>query len=389
MNFEEELNDNLTNKSTINGYWLNNPLKVTQIENTFKQILDNEKLLEHVKKHIDNSEFKLDYYINKDIEITKLCSFIDHNYIGHSGDTFIYTQDVIKYYINNSLVISFYKKEKMIGLIVGKKTKLIINGNNYNSIEVNFLSLIPEYRNKNIAPLLISILTKEVILNYNIGIAHYTINSNIRSPYYGLKYFYHRFINIEKLFECEFIGKDSFDMKEKFNTFSYNENLKKQKIMYYNSENKSQNISESIIKLIYDNLCLFNNFKYKIFENKLYEDIKKTFLSKSFHHFIFHENYNIKNYVCICKMKMANIITRNRYDNGYINNIFYEDDLNDLTEYLGEYIFKNNIFDVITWSDFFKINNDKINKGTGFLKYYLFNMKSNEINNYENGLITL
>ena len=343
MNFDEELNDNLTNKYIINGYWLNNPLKVTQTEDTFEQVLDNEKLLKHVQKHIDNSEFNLDYKINEDIEIIKLCSFIDHNYIDPSGDAFVYTPDIIEYYIDNSIVISFYK-DKMIGLIIGKKTQLIINGNNYNSVEVNFLSLIPEYRNKNITPLLISILTKEVVLNYNIGIAHYTINTNIRSPHYGLKYFYHRFINIEKLFECEFIEKNSFDMKKKFNTFNYDKNLNKQKIFYYNSANKRQNISENIIKLIYDNLCLFNNFKYKIFENKSYDDIKKTFLNKSFHHFIFHENYNIKNYVCICRMKMANIITRKRYDNGYINNIFYEDEPNNLIEYLSEYIFNNNIF---------------------------------------------
>lgn len=376
-----------------NSYWKNNPLSVLKNEK-FKQILSNQDLLKHVQNHIDNHEFKIDYKINdKNISLCNLCSFINTNYIDKSGDTFVYTTDIIDYYIKNSLVITFYKKDEMIGLIVGKKTILNINKEEFNSVEVNFLSLIKTYRNKNIAPLLISILTKEVILNYNIGIAHYTLGYKLDCPHYNSKCFYHRFINIENLFNCKFINEDILQIgiyKKVFNKFKYKETLNNQKIFYYNYKENSL-ISSNIIKLVYENLCLFSNFKYDIYEIKSYEDIKETFFNKSFHHFIFHENFLIKNYICICDIETINIKTHNIFRNGYINSMFYEDDPNYLIEYLSKFIHKKNLFDLITWNDFFNVNNDisKATKGTGILKYYLFNMISNKIESYKNGLITL
>jgi len=194
------MNDEEISNLSVVSYWENNPLQITKKENP-TQILSNKKLLAHVQNHIDSHELKLNYKVNDStLTINKITNFINKNYIDESGETFFYTEDILEYYINNSLVISFYNNsEKMIGLIIGKKMSININETELKSVEVNFLSLKHRLRGNNLAPLMISILTKEVVLNYSIGIAHYTIDSPIKCPHYGLKYYYHRMININKL----------------------------------------------------------------------------------------------------------------------------------------------------------------------------------------------
>ena len=142
---------------------------------------------------------------------------------------------------------------------------------------------------------------------------------------------------------------------------------------------------------MYDNLNLFNQCKYQIYENKTFDDIKKLFYSESFHHFIFYENDQIKNYICINSLNIVNVLNKISYINGNIYMAFYENNPDVLIEYLSEFVYLNNLFDVITWSDFFDVEDSccKFVKGTGLLKYYLFNTKINKILNKFNGLITL
>lgn len=392
-----EEKEDITNLSVM-SYWENNPLQITSAESVLNkiedpvQILSNKKLLKHVQNHIDSYKFKLNYKINDpSLEIEKICNFVNKNYIDESKETFYYTQDIMEYYINNSLVISFYESEKMIGLIIGKKMSININKKNLDSVEVNFLSLKHSLRGENLAPLMISILTKEVVLNYSIGIAHYTIDSSIKSPHYCLKYYYHRMVNIGNLFENKFIKDDLLKIDEYKSTYNtFNHDLQEQKILYINVE-RTKNIPDDIIKLVYDNLNLFNQYKYQIYENKTFDDIKKLFYSKSFHHFLFYENDKIKNYVCINNLEVINILNKTSYKNGNICVMFYENNPSILIEHLSEYVYLNKLFDVITWSDFFETENNycKTVKGTGFLKYYLFNMKFEEIQNEFNGLVTL
>ena len=60
-------------------------------------------------------------------------------------------------------------------------------------------------------------------------------------------------------------------------------------------------------------------------------------------------------------------------------------------ESVHEYIYKNNVFDVTTFSDIFNINynNIKCIQGSGVLRYYLFNITCNSIDSIKNGLITI
>jgi len=388
------------------SYWKSNPLIVNEMKNNnnnlkeFVQILSNEELLQKVENDINLHKYKLNYTVNEfGLNAYKLCEFINENYIEKldSKFKFVYTPDLIKYYILNSIVICFYSmetnkyKSKMIGLIIGKKTKLYINLIEKNSIEVNFLSLNIKARNKNLTPLMISILIKETILNYSIGIAHFTIQFPIKSPHYGLKYYYHRLINIKKLFDTEFIEDDINNInyyKKIYNNFQ--KLLPEQQIIYLN-KNKFL-ITDELINFIYKNVNIYSKFKYKIYEYRTLEEIKKMFNIDSFHHFIFINNNNkIINYMCLNELKIANTRNNLLYSNAYIYIGFYLDPIYILIEKISEYVYLNKIFDVITWSDLFdnNLNICKCIKGTGFLKYYLFNFKTCLILNKLNGLVTL
>ena len=114
------------------NYWETNPLKV---DNNFKkpiQIISNEELLKKVQNDIDTHQYKLTYKLNDpEMNSKMLCVFINENYIENieTKFKFLYTPDIIQYYIENSLIICFYSletnnhKSKMIGLIIAKKNK--------------------------------------------------------------------------------------------------------------------------------------------------------------------------------------------------------------------------------------------------------------------------
>lgn len=395
------------------NYWINSPVKVeNQLENSENksfQIIPNDIILNKMENIIKTHPYKLNYKVNDpNLDLNKLCDFINENYVEETNSQckFIYTTDLLKYYTTNSLVISFYSletsthKSKMIGLIVARKSQLNIEDKIFNTTETNFLTLNPKVRNKNLAPLMISILTKELVINYSISTSYYTINNPIKAPHYSLKYYYHRMINIPKLFKSEFISSDLSSMNEYISIYNNFKNfLPNQKVLYINKKNNSNTkiISEDFIDFVYQNINLYSKYKYKIYEYIKKEQLTQLFESETFHHFIFLElNPNtskseIKNYICVNELKTLNTKTNEYYLNGYIYTGFYTDPIDIVIEKLSEFLYSNKIIDVITWSDLFDIDNSSTLavKGNGFLKYYLYNIQIYPIPNEFNGLVTL
>lgn len=388
------------------NYWISRPVIVntTDLDEKPFQIISNDKLLIKVQNDIDTHPYKLKYTINgPETNSNYICNFINENYVGDDETQFIYKPETIEYYMNDALTICFYSKEteqiesKMIGLVVAKKAILVIANTEFNSVETNFLSIVPKVRGNNLTPLIISMLTKELILNYSIGISHYTIGNPIKSPHFGLKYYFHRVINIHKLFDTKFITESEDKINEWIRIYNNFANyLPEQKIIYLNNKT-TPNISDDFINLICKNINLYSKYQYKIYELKSVEQIKQLFNNSTFHHFLFVENNNnlkeplIKNYICINQINILNKSNNISYSNGYIYMGFYENKPDIVIEKLSEYIWKNKILDLITWSDFFDITQSctKVIKGTGFLKYYLFNIKTSSIPNEYNGIVTL
>lgn len=394
------LNKNYNKNCSGINYWISRPLAVdTNFTEKSYQIISNDKLLIKIQNDIYTHPYKLKYTVNgPETNFNFICNFINKNYVEDDRTKFIYDPETIKYYMNDALTICFYSKEtkqlksKMIGLIISKKTTLVVNDTKFNSVETNFLTLIPKVRGNNLTPLIISILLKELIINHSIGISHYTIANPIKSPHFGLKYYFHRIINIHNLFNTKFITESNDKINDYIKLYNNFENyLPEQKIIYFNKKITS-NVSDDFIDLICKNINLYSKSKYKIYELKTFEQIKQLFNNETFHHFLFIENdFNIKNYVCINQIKVLNKSNNLMYSNGYIYMGFYENKLDIVIEKLAEYIWKNKILDLITWSDFFDVSQSvsKAIKGTGFLKYYLFNIKTNTIPNEYNGIVTL
>lgn len=95
--------------------------------------------------------------------------------------------------------------------------------------------------------------------------------------------------------------------------------------------------------------------------------------------------------MCINKVIIFNNNNKSSYKNGFIYTGFYNDDINKVIEMVSKYIYNTDIFDVITWTDFFDINNNicKSVNGSDNIKYYVYNLEINTIKNNENGLFTI
>jgi len=389
-----------------NSFWKTKPVIVSQ-EKDFNQILTNEELLIKINKELSESKVILDYSIVKsdisDLKYKQIVNFINNNYIiGDSDFKLCYTLDLFKFYCKNALILEFYPKgkETIVGYIIGKKEKLNIKGKDHFSLidilEVNFLCLTPKLRKLHIGPYMINCLTKESISNFNIGVAHYTINSPIKSPYISKKQFYHRMLNIDTLIKTKFINKDihenSFEtLKKVYNTFDYQETFDTK----YNDDRVILIKSSKQIHVksrIYDLYKEYAKNTYDIYEEMSLEELNEILDNKDFFNFLILDGQDAT-IAFISFFKLNTNTTNGNYKNGYYYKMFFRNQnvIKDSLEFINEYIYKNNIFDVLTLPEMFnqELILDKMINGTGNLKYYLYNMSSSKIDNHKNGLVTI
>jgi len=390
------------------SFWESSPINVDNSSNESNQILSKDKLIEQVEKTIRSCKYKLDYKLNDPVNTPEIiCDFINKYYVVSEDSQYglVYTPDILKYYMENALTICFYSTlknnnitdNKIIGVIIGKKESIMVGRKLLDCVEVNFLSLHKNIRNLNLAPLMISILTREVVKNYSICIAHYTICQKIKCDHYCLKYQYHRMINIDKLFEYKFIRDENplnIDLyKEKYLEFIYG--IKNLNIVYYNSKISDKKLSDDLINFLYQNTLNYNKLENYIWEHKTFEQFAMLFKQNFFHHFFFIDEsgteLKFRNYMCVYELDNKNFNNNITYTNGYIYLGFYQDNIGELIEYLSCYSYKNKLFDMITWTDFFKIDypNLKAIRGDTPLKYYLFNSNISRIPSLFNGMVTI
>jgi hypothetical protein len=259
---------------------------------------------------------------------------------------------------------------------------------------------------------MINVLTKECITHYNdITLASYTIQKKINSPSFCQKQFYHRLLSIKTLRNCEFLPLD-IDMNlftKVHNTFKYSVGCKTHfKIKFIfdgkcegngNDNDNGSIVPLSLIQTLYEKYVEYSNNTYDIYQNTSFEEFSETFYNKSFYHFIIYKDDIIVSYICIFRIDTLNSNKYNlMYKNGYLYYMFFKEDINNpllnkqnYLEFTHHYIFDNNIFDLISFTDIFDMDYNivKCVPGGGSLSYYLFNMKLNYIKNSKNGLITI
>lgn len=372
-------------------FWSDKPLSITKNKNV-TTILPITELLHKINTDISLSKMQLDYSIIRDLNENKMESiirFINDHY-SNDGLSLRYSTNLFSYYTQNAIIIEFYPRNKtnVIGYIVGSKITLNIFNNTYDSAGVNFLCLVPTLRNMRLSSYMINVLTKEIIHHFpTIKMAHYTISSNISSPCFGKKNFYHRVLNVPKLCEAGFTEEqDTNKLQAIYNVFEYDYKYGKQHHILYNPND---------INIITQLYTKYNNYirtNYDIFEEITLDEFTMTFSNKAFHHFVVYRNDVIKSYVCMFELEVYNTNNQKGYKTGFFYYMFFVDeDIVNTLEYIHEYIFKNDILDLTTYTDIFKVNHKKLKcvEGSGALNYYLYNVNCCKIPNHRNGLITI
>jgi len=402
----------------IQSFWKNKPVEIIHNKSRIhEQILPTKVLLEKLETEISESKTQLDYIVYNGQELSEskmkdILMFINKYYLTSNCKTYslIYTYELLHFYCKNALIIEFYPKNTNkqnntvpIGYIFGKKTNIKIYGNEFSCLEVNFLCIMPVLRKLKLSSYMINILSKECIIKYDdITLACYTIQAEINSPSFCQKQFYHRLLSIETLRNCQFLPSD-IDMnlfKKVHNTFKYNIECKSQfRIKYiYNGMNDNTPVDSNLIKILYEKYIEYSSKTYDIYQNISFEEFSKTFYNKSFYHFIIYKDDTIVSYICMFRIDVLNSITNLIYRNGYLYYMFFEENHNtkllnkqNYLEFIHEFIYHNNIFDLTSFTDIFDIDYNivKCIPGSGTLSYYLFNMKLNVIKNSKNGLITI
>lgn len=380
------------------SFWINKPVIVNNTE-SFKQILSNDELLNKTLVEISKMQrkFNINYFIinwkeclnDKKYEIL---DFINTSYISSVDDNYKlkYTIELLDFYCKDAIIIEFYKNEHIYGYIMGRKENIKVNKKDFEILEVNFLCISVKERKVGISSYMINILTKESILAYNIGIAHYTISTNIKSPYFCEKDFYHRILNIDKLNIVNFFNSnvDINLYKQLYNTFEYNIDFKNN---YYIKCIKGDYDTE-LIRELYLLHKQYNRDSFIVYKDEDIETFRESFMNNSFTHFIIYKSQNIVSYISMFELDTI-YKTTIKYKSGFLYNMFFIDKslLINSFNLISEYIYINGIYDLISFGDIFQLdyNDLKCIKGTGHLKYYLFNMESSVIEACENALITI
>jgi hypothetical protein len=415
-------------------FWNKQPIEVTPCDTNIdivKQIQSNDVALSLANIYINNNKIKLDYTVinninnDKNIDYDTLLDFINNNYVDSDDgpNKLLYTKDLLKFYCKNTLIIEFYpiNKKNIIGCIMGKKQKLNINSNSKNNLfdikEVNFMCLSKKLRKLNLGAYIIYVLMRESTLHNNICISYYTLSTETKSKYYAKKHFFHRLINIETLVNTQFIDtneinneNDINNYKKIYNNFIYTKEFKDNKIVYINNNlDLDLDLNKDLIQNLYTKILEYNSNTYDIYEILNIDDYTDTFKNNSFHHFIIKNNDNdiITNYVCMFRLDSINKNNNLTYRNGYLYHMFFNKNNNDDNdnndnndnnnnnniknsfELIFEYIYKHEIFDVITYMDLFNFDLINITPGTGYLYYHCGNISLPRIENHKIGVITI
>lgn len=386
-------------------FWSNKPVNITTNVDSNKYILSHEQLLEKIDNEIYNFKFKINYkVIDSDglntTKIDEILHFINHNYVTSSDNIFkfVYTPELFRFYIHDSIIFEFYSStyKNIIGYIIGKPSNLNIEGENKSSVEVNFLCVASHLRKIGLSSFMINVLTKEIILQYKIYMAHYTTGTDLPIPHFCKKQMYHRLINIPVLHKNKFFENIDQDLLvQKFNCFNYNTHLKNVYTIKYSCgcNDNSTVISQKVIKELYNNYIAYSQKTYHVYECVSLDEFSRTFSNSAFHHFLLYKGQSVVSYICLFRLDTYNSQTDSNYSSGFYYYMFFDDSEYICTylELIHEYIYLHKIFDVITFSDIFDIDYNQIKciKGTGELKYYFYNLKYKQIKSYKNGLVTI
>jgi hypothetical protein len=387
----------------MSSFWKHKPL-IVQSNISFGTMMDKNKLISQIQNDIDSSKIDLDYGI---IEMTEECIesilvFINTNYITRGSTiTLNYSKDLYKYFCGggDTICIAFYPKQKrnMVGFIVGKLIQVDVKGVVIDTLEVNFLCLLPQLRSMHVSSYMISILSKVCLMKFNVVSAVYTVGKKLAIPSFCTKHYYHRPLNITKMIDTGLISK-SYDTKvarKVYGTFNYKKG-ESRRLEYYNN---STSIPDRLLSEITEKLMSYTKNTFAIFDIKSQMNIRGFFNNQAFYTFIFKDETGcITDMVTIYKLDTVDVRCGKSCRNGYVYCYFFDKNETlhkfDIMERISEYCKHNDLFDMITIIDCFGLGTKeystyKFLKGSGSLHYYFYNGEMFNVDPEKNGLVTI
>lgn len=327
---------------------------------------------------------------SKDTYLHKIYNFLNENYYYNSNFKWRYSLDLLKYFIDDSIVVIFYLPNKIdgniSGIIVGKPIYVMHDDTHLEfpvvtkSIDINFLCVKKCYRGLRICNFIKNILMKSVLEDeHEINSALFTIGSQMGYKMYSEKDYYFRFYNDTNVNNCNFISEQMSSICIDSKPCELNENLGISIRSYFNI-----NVDNNLLKYIND--CLYDNNRrrFSIFQTFNLIELQKIMSCSSFLKVFLLCDNRIIGFILLYKLDL-------HYNNVTLNNMFvYNYFTNGIEEkYLWKCLdrlcFANNI-DMIT--SCFK-HSEYFYKSRLRLKFYEMNLGLKHINGDNNGLVTI
>ena len=415
----------------MKSFWDTKPVQTTKMN------LDiiSENINQELTQYKRDSNSAVSYTIIQDCSgYSRALAFINKYYISTRVDSsgssvpeifqYYYSPSLFSWYVKNAIVLEFSKpllndegSLVPIGYIVGRKTKVTIQNNVYDSMEVNFLCLHPILRHKfdGLCGYMVNTLTKVILSQYNeVQMAHYTISSIIRSPHYCEKVLY--FAIMKKIKTCRILS--STDLSK------------------YYVEHFTNTILEQwyLCRQLYNMYMKYAMETYRVCENMTFSEFEEIFSNEMFHHFVVRYNRpgavglvpdasgimsegkrpgdieqdsDILAYICMYEVDIMhtspnavgfgnnNSPSVEFFKNGnyYLVAFTNTEDIPLYTELINKYIQEKCIFDMVSFLDLFEtFHYDSMSFercDDSKVRYYMYNMMSSNIHPWECGLITI
>jgi hypothetical protein len=344
----------------------------------------SEEVYQYVSNLIESSRFKFNYKIVDETYLDIIVDFINQNYSNRNKIfSMIYTKELIKYYLIDSLPILFYAKDKIIALIIGKYINLMSFDKNIETLDGNFMCIIPQLRNLHLPKIIIAYLVREGIKRntINIKMGYYTTSYKINNEPMCLKNFKHRPINYNELVKLEILDKTDETFKNLCTKFVYPNNFNNYKI--------SEEINENKINEIVDKINLYQKEHFNIYESVSSNTIINIINYNSIVKFVIYNNIN-NSIVAFFSFYRVDILNKKINKPIRILNLYYyycDRNIEDYLEYVGEYMKNNNMCDMFRTT--LNINSSRYYESNGELYYHLWNVKPFTIDETKVNLIII
>lgn len=318
-------------------------------------------------------------------DINTVSSFLDKHYVEDVNGMFRlhYSPEFIEWMykdsINLGVGITVKKNGLLVGFICGKVTKMQVNKNKLDMVEVNLLCIHPKLREKRLVPVLINELTRQFQQKGYIY-ANYTAGNYLPTPIFTTTY-YHRALNIKTLIDTEFTTLD-----KNTNVTNVKKALKLPEKFIIKNFRKME---DTHLDECFD---LYNKYMEKYNYHHIFtkEEFKHIFFNNKFVtcYVVLDDDENVLDFISYYIMRSR--VLQNNSKHEFLNKavLFYYTCLNETPYRLIKDILivaRNNNIDVFDALELMEnqyiLKELGFDEGNGMLHYYLYNWKTKPFKN--------